>query len=351
MSERALRAVLPLAALLHGCTCLSLDDLQSGIEDATSSGASGPGGAQPSGGGPNGGAPNGGGPNGAGSPDGGGPDGGGPNGAGSPNGGAGPGGGEPNGGGGAGPGTGGAGGGNVDAYEACITNDSPAIFYRMDSAGGTEPNLGSFGGSASYTGSVVAAPALTHPFGGLTAKKFNSLASLEEETNQFLGGFQHVTIESWVRIGSTIPVGGAVRNLFDTSPSVATVGVQPRFDGSGMDQLFFSIQDGARLTFDNGNFIMQPSEVFHIVAVYRQSALPPSISDDMLLYVNGQLTSIQTQGDQVSMGAIQSLRVGGTNFGSAADGAEIDEFAMYTYELTPSDVSRHFEAGTTGNCQ
>ncbi len=321
--------VLCLLVTAEGCTCVSLDELQDGLDGGSSGlGAAGPG----PGGGPNGGGPNGGGPSGGGG------EGGGANGGG-PNGGSGP-----------GPGGGGAGGGAADVYPNCVLADGPAIYYRMDSPTMSEPNLGSFSGSATYFNSVIPAPSLTYPFAGLTAKKFNPLSDLEEQTTQFLGGFEKVSIESWVRIGSTIPVAGGFRNIFETGGLNVQIGIQPRLDTSGSDQLYFSIENGDRLVFRNGDFIMQPSAIFHIVAVYRQSSVPPTTSDDMLLYVNGQPTGTLASGTQVSMGTMNTLRIAGTSFGSSASGAEIDEFAMYTYELTAADVARHYQAGTVGVC-
>lgn len=306
---------------LTGCTLLSLDDLADGA--AAGAGVSDGGGTGTS----NGGASSGGGGTGGQSTNGG----------------------------------GGAGGSEADpdaVYEACILEDDPAIFLRLDAQDGAEPNLGSFLGDGTYDGANVSAPSLLPGTKGLTAKKFQVGAALDFTTAEFLGGYEPVTLELWVRFADDLTVGSPEKAIFSSSPASTSLRIQPRVAMDGEDRLAFMIGSdglGSRETFAFGDFIDQPDQAFHVVAVYRLTDSTifdgNGVGSDMALYVNGESVSTTGSGSTMAIAdAMQNLVIGG-DLGSDGAGAILDEFAVYTHELSAVKVAAHYAAALGGPCE
>lgn len=270
-------------------------------------------------------------------------------------------------GGGPGPSSGGAGGqgasggaGGVEqAYAACVLEDDPAVYLRMDSADTVEENLGSFLGDATYQGPSIQAMGLIgdgrEPT--LSARKFQEGGSLLFTTAEFTGGYQPFSVEMWFTVGEAIDVAGVERLLFSTEPNTTSLGLIPRAATDGLDQLSFVISDdgtGKRGSSAFGEYLSQPAHAFHVVGIYRLTAATTfdgdGVGNDMALYVDGQVVSATGSGNTMAIaGAMQGLVIGGS-FGTNASGAVIDEFAVYTYELSALDVKRHYEAGRGGSC-
>lgn len=313
---RARATAIACLSVSAGCTLLSLDEL---VDGDGGSGANGVGSASSAGGGPG-----------------------------------------PSSGGAGGQGASGGAGGVEQAYAACVLDDDPAVYLRMDSADSTEENLGSFLGDATYQGPSIQATGLIGDEGAeptLGARKFQAGGSLRFTTAEFTGGYQPLSVELWFTVGEAIEVAGAERFLFESEPEATTLGLSPRAVGDGLDQLSFLVSEmdvGKRSSAAFGDYLSQPMHAFHVVGVYRLTASTTfdadGVANDMALYVDGEPVSTVGTGNAMTVGqAMQTLIIGGT-FGTNASGAVIDEFAVYTYELSSLDVKRHYEAGRGGSC-
>lgn len=301
--------ILALSALSAGCTLISLDELQSSL----SSGGAGGGGEASQGGGASsstggqGGATN------------------------------------PQGGGGAGS------GGASPIYDACVLSDGPSLYLRMTPSSSPEPNLGSLMESAALTGFSAAGPSLVA--GGDGARTFLSdmseQGSLAFDAPVFAGGLTSTTIELWFR---TPDWSAALYPLVvGASPATLTLRLERRFDASGDDAIYFVGRNGSnvREVKHFANLLDPPAQDHHLVVVYRQSAATvfngAGESDDLLLYLDGQLVESTGTGDPASIAPVAPPLTIGQGYQGL-----IDELAIYPFELPAERVQAHFDAGHDG---
>jgi hypothetical protein len=306
-------AVLLAFASLAGCTLIDLSQLGGG------SGAGQTGGGSSAGNGPTGGGPDvGGGPEGASSgvSQGGGPNGGGP---------------------------------SVPSYDECVVSEGPAVYFQLNSSANVleEPNLGTLEGTGSYTGSHM-------PFPGLVDNADEATLFTGKEgagalrllgAAGVLSGNDPFSLEAWVQMPSEITQKSLVNYEMDgnrlelrVTPSLGKAGsdsIELRFVAANLDErgvIEF-------LDLDNPD-----AQVLHIVAVYRQTLATKfqgdGSSDDMVLYINGQLASDETTGDPVPLPVFTAS----LGIGNGFDGL-LDEVAVYPFELSAADVARHYAFG------
>lgn len=249
------------------------------------------------------------------------------------------------------PAQGGAGGsgGTAPIYDACVLADGPSLYLRMTPSASPETNLGSLGGSATVTGFSAAGPSLVT--GGDGARTLLSgtgdAGSLAFDAPVFTGGQTSTTIELWFRApdwaAATYPL------VVGASPAALTLRLERRFDVSGLDAIYFVGHNGpdVREVRHFVDLLEPPAQDHHLVVVYRQSATTVfdggGDSDDLLVYLDGQLVEPAGHGDPVSVAPVAPPLTLGEGYQGL-----LDELAVYPVELSAARIQAHFDAGRDG---
>jgi hypothetical protein len=89
----------------------------------------------------------------------------------------------------------------------------------------------------------------------------------------------------------------------------------------------------------------EPAEqVFHVVAVYRQTGdtvfAGDGSADDMVIYLNGAPTGDLAGNDTIFVPKLTAPLLIGNGFTGL-----LDEVAVYPFEMDPLDVARHYAFG------
>lgn len=243
---------------------------------------------------------------------------------------------------------GGGGGGASPVYDACVLADMPSLYLRMTAGAGDEPNLGSLGGSASLSGAVTDGASLVSGGDGarVLGDGMSSGAIVFDAAPVFAGGLTSSTIELWFEAPSfsamTYPL------LVGGSPAVLTLRIEARIDPMGLDVIHFIGRNGidSRFQIHPLDLLAPPGQIHHLVLVYRQSAatmFQNGASDDVLLYLDGELALGMGDGDPVSMAPVPAPLTIGSGFD-----ARLDELAVYPFELSAARIAAHFAAGSQG---
>ncbi len=243
-------------------------------------------------------------------------------------------------------GGGGQGGSPAFSYEDCILQDAPAILLAMDGPT-SEPNLGSLGGTATYAGvfsfgdPIVEGSAGSVKFDAATSSSL-SLAGAES----LVGGFTPFTIEVWLRVPDTIENRDLVH--FGTTADRVTLETVKRSVPDGMDAFQLRIRNAAGMSRSVPYFTdlqADAGHIHHLVGVYRQDAGTifdgSGLSNDMVLYLDGEKMTDVTGYDQISA----PTTTGPVQFG-VGFAAEIDEVAIYPVELDAAVIAQHYAIGT-----
>ena len=235
------------------------------------------------------------------------------------------------------------GGGAAPDYDACVAALAPVVRLRLDDASASlEPNLGSWGGMASASGTRAAEPALVD--GSVGAMSFAPDGALTLTGPSFFGGqsgYQPFSIELWFRAPATFSEEVVTVQM---GTAILYVRIQERMDPMGLDSVQLRAFDP---THDRGvieNLDLSDGSTHHLVAVYRQSAatvFAAGSAYDMVIYIDGVPTSNLATGIEAPMPQIDGPLVIGGGFGGA-----LDELAVYPTQLSSTTVAALTALGT-----
>lgn len=233
------------------------------------------------------------------------------------------------------------------AYAGCIIGDGPAVFLAM-SGSGSEPNEGSLGGSGLYAGAhALVKPGLVSD--GDDAHTFHVEGRSGELSldgaSSVLGGFQPFSIELWVRPSLPLVPNDLIR--FASGLDRVTLEIEPRLEAEAYDSFRFRYQTAAGEERRSQHFLEldDPSEIHHVVGVYRQTRATAfagdGTADDMLLYLDGALVGATGCCSEAPMPSLSAPLQVGIGFAGA-----LDDVAVYDRELTAAEIFEHFALGS-----
>lgn len=231
----------------------------------------------------------------------------------------------------------------AEAYSSAVLADSPFLYWRLgESAGPTAADTSGNGRTGTYHGSGVAYGAAGAVAGSDTATTFDGAAGeVHSSANIDLSGTTVITVEFWMNV----PVfDSSDRLAVELSPNAnVSNGVfwfDPNSAGTpGSMQMYMKSLTGV----GRQATVAHPSAKawHHYVAVYDMGA------SAMKLYVDGVAQSL-TIGGGVTSGAFSSsqpLNVASRNAGTnLLLNGSMDEFAIYTSELSQARVTAHYAA-------
>lgn len=233
------------------------------------------------------------------------------------------------------------------SYSAVILGDNPVVYWRLDeTSGSTANNLGSLGAAANGTyGSTTQLnqPTAVLNTGGNAAAGFLQQTTTYVQKTNFAGWPSgDFSVEFWMN---------------ETSATNANKIALVSYASPTSDNGFIAYSPSATSFYLNGtNHAISPSVNLadntwhHIVATYVQSL------GELDFYKDGSLAGSTVFVPGVGIAAGGALVIGqeqdlvGPNGGgfdaSQAYQGLLDEFALYGYALTPSQIAAHYEQGT-----
>jgi hypothetical protein len=227
-------------------------------------------------------------------------------------------------------------GGSTPAYEACVASLGPVVRLRLDAAAeASEPNLGSWGGMATGTGTRTAEQPLVD--GSVGATSFAPDGTLTLSAPPFFGtdgGYQAFSIELWFRAPPTYSEDVF---LLQAGMALLFLRIEERQDPMGLDSIRFRFIDPINDRGVIANVDLADGATHHLVAVYRQTAQTTFVSgtaDDLVIYLDGNPSPNLATGTETPMPQIDGPLVFGGGFGGP-----IDELALYPIELSATTVA------------
>ncbi len=229
----------------------------------------------------------------------------------------------------------GTGGQGPTAYDACVAAWAPVVRLKLaDPSADGEPNLGTWGGEAAWTGSVTGQAPLVS--GGDGSASFDPDGGLTlDQAGPVFGGFAAFTLELWFRV--PVDYDAAVFQVLASGAGSLTVRIQERQDPMGLDSVRFRYTGTMidRLVIENLD-LSDLNVAHHLVAVYRQTAQTMFMggqADDLVLYVDGATTSLAS-GTEAPIPDLASPLTWGNGFAGS-----LDDVAVYDRELPPDVVA------------
>jgi trimeric autotransporter adhesin len=234
--------------------------------------------------------------------------------------------------------------GTLSPYVQAVYNSQPLDFWRFDDASGSHTAADLVGTNPMTTGSGVG-----HTTGALTndsdtAGTFNGTSTGIAYTTQQLPPPNVFTAEGWFKTSTSS--GGKIFGFGDkTNTLSANYDRQIYMDNQG--HILFGVNNGSRLTVQSPGTYRDNK--WHYIAASLSTG-------GMKLYVDGSLVASRTD---VTFGAGAPWgywRIGGDNLTSWPNkpnsnyfNGSLDDFALYQRELSPSEITTHYNAGTGHN--
>ncbi|MGH1550676.1 PKD domain-containing protein [Leifsonia poae] len=224
----------------------------------------------------------------------------------------------------------------ADAYGAAVYQSDPDLYWRLSDTGTTAADSSPYGQSGNYQG-------------GYSHGQTGALNGVANAATSFNGSSGIVVSNQQVSNPSTYSLEGWFKTTTTSGGKLIGFGDQPSGLSNNYDRHVYMQNDG-RLVFGvwtgQTNTITSPTPLndgnWHYVVATQAS-------DGMALYVDGAKvgTNPQTQ----AQGYNGYWRLGGDNtWGSSSPyfNGTLDEFAVYSTELSAATVSNHYALGSSG---
>jgi hypothetical protein len=238
------------------------------------------------------------------------------------------------------------------SYTTEVLADSPLLYYRLNTTGATESNLGSAGGTGTFPGSNVTKNATGGPVNG------GGYMEISGSMSGFLTGYttDHTTftVEVWFNPSAFI----------SSSASPTIIGKRsyfaPGFTDFPWSILYDTSNASVDLNVDSGNDFaidqtlngtntsMPTGSWKHLVCVVR----PNNGSNLLEMYLDGALNASVVASTTVCTPNTREIRVGasaesGGGSNNTAGRGKYAEFAFYASALSSARIAAHWAARNT----
>jgi hypothetical protein len=220
------------------------------------------------------------------------------------------------------------------SYSSTILADTPLFYYRMDQTSGNFTDSSGHG----YTGTVTGTPTYSQT-GALsgdsdTCAKFPGSAYVTVASGATVS--TAVTLECWIKSSGTI---SAYNRFLDNGYPIndhkgIEVMVAPPADGS---MGYVNLGLGTSYTGTNfGTGVFVTNTWYYLVVTYDGTTLK--------IYLNGSLNTSMTQ-TGCNVANVTNFHIASDSSGSQDFAGWLDEVAVYSYALSSSQVTTHYNAG------
>ncbi|MET0998255.1 MAG: signal peptidase I [Marmoricola sp.] len=226
-------------------------------------------------------------------------------------------------------------------YKSEVNGDSPYLYWRLDETSGTA--IADSSGGTSRPGTLLAQTYSLAQTGALAETPNRAIdftvASITSNTSHT--GPATFSVEAWVKTGSSN--GGRILGFGDGSGANASSTVDRQLYLGPNGRVYFGI--GSAKTTIMSTKVVNNNAWHHVVGTYVAG------TNGMKLYVDGVLqgqnraTPVLTNG--YWRAGAEGMSGWNGNPGQFYDGL-LDELAVYTDVLTPTEVAAHYEVGTEG---
>lgn len=222
-------------------------------------------------------------------------------------------------------------------YYDVVLADSPLAYILFDSATGTQFDQSGNGYDwAKGGGGFADAPAVMVDGSERIAVNVSSAGAYEGGSDSAFDftGEAPFSLELWINLDSGSATQSILYRRLPSGPHGYSIGV------SSSDVLFWNRADGSSTQTQSGP-TLATGTAYHVVATYDGAS--------MRLYVDGALAAGPTATTISGMTASGGTLYIGEGFGGG-DGydGDLDEFAVYDFALSASQVANHYQVGTQG---
>jgi hypothetical protein len=223
--------------------------------------------------------------------------------------------------------------GGSSPYSNAVLGSDPAAYWRLgDTSGATTVDATGLHDGTYTNGPQLGQPSLLAGDTANTSVKFDG-------TNDYvavpsagsLSPSSRVSLEAWIR-PTALPTSGSFASVLTKRESYSL-----QFNGPRLE--FTIMQSGTRRRLQAPAGAVQAGQTYHVVGTYDGAT--------QRLYVNGSQATSQALTGAITTNA-NTVTIGSWNGSSEFLNGTIDEPAVYTSVLSPSQVSAHYQAGIGG---
>jgi concanavalin A-like lectin/glucanase superfamily protein len=219
----------------------------------------------------------------------------------------------------------------VGPYAAAVFTDEPVSWWRLGESSGSTAVDQTDANPGTYASASLGATSLLATVANDTAATFNgSSTRVEIDDDGSLDLTSAFSLEAW--INPTDLASGAFRSILTKAEAYAL-----QFNNGQLE--FTIMQSGTRQRLRASAGAIVTGTTYHVVATYDGST--------QRLYVNGSEVVNRSLSGAATTNTAE-LYIGSWDGGSEYYRGVIDEVAVYDVTLTPTQVARHYAAGTTG---
>jgi len=235
--------------------------------------------------------------------------------------------------------------GIADEYAQSIAQDTPIAWWRLDESSGTEAldyvgaNEGTYNGTYTLDQAGLVSTGKSVNFNGSSGRvDIGTLGNTP--IGDLINGKSVVTVEAWVS-SDVVPTTESEDIWYSEVNSIAT-GFGIAVNSSGL--IFAGGRSGSADAFQSTSWTtaITAGVTYHVVGVLDYA------NNTIKLYVNGDLKNTNSTAVFANSTYTLGTPTNGENIGMAPNNArhwdgEIDEVAVYDYELTATQVLAHFK--------
>ncbi len=249
--------------------------------------------------------------------------------------------------------TAGASGGALTAYDVLILAANPLSYWRMDAVGSGEVSLGSLGTAISGTGIAFQDPGLlgpatspnlayTYPGGGNNVSR-----DPIQSPGVYPEADEAASLECWAQ-WSDVFTTRIICEVDDSSLGSSGGHVSLRLDTADL----FQVGGNGNIRGTRGNAEIETQNQSyndgfpHHIVLTGPAGDPPA---SLKLYVDGVAIGTPAASATIAVNGSKNVNIGnevnGFFPGTRRFNGTVDEVAVYDFELTPTLVADHFNAG------
>jgi Concanavalin A-like lectin/glucanases superfamily/Fibronectin type III domain len=223
--------------------------------------------------------------------------------------------------------------GGSSPYSNAVLGNDPAAYWRLgDTSGATAVDATGLHNGTYTNGAALGQPSLLAGDSANTSVKFDGANDyVAVPSAGSLSPSARVSLEAWIK-PSALPAAGSFASVLTKRESYSL-----QFNGPRLE--FTIIQSGTRRRLQAPAGAVQVGQTYHVVGTYDGTT--------QRLYINGAQTASQALTGAISTNA-NSVTIGSWSGSTEFLNGVIDEPAVYTGVLSPSQISAHYQAGIGG---